>query len=562
VVHRSSRFMRFGGLALMGVLVITALAWRWTTGSRARGFDPLAQARAAGSRVFNREAPVPSMCYTKTEGRSNPCWTCHTKGVGANSADDVELQSEYAFSSRGESNAWSNLFVDRSAVVARIGDGEILGYVREDNYGPLREAMRELKGYPGYVPDLDLAAGFDEDGFARDGSGWRAVRYKPFPGTFWPTNGSTDDVFIRLPEAFRRDAGGRPSREVYRANLSVLEAALAADPRVVDASALRRPVEPLDERAAGLDLDGDGELRQGVAEIRGLPRGYAGQAAGVKVRRYVYPRGTEMLHSVRYLDPDQPSGMAARMKELRYARKVEELDDWAILRAYEREADDRDRGKLPMYQGTPDVGLLNDFGWQLQGFIEDAHGRLRVQTLEEHLYCMGCHNGLGVTVDQTFAFPRKVPGRAGWAPQDLRGIPDVPQVGHAEPETLVYLRRAGGGDEFRSNQELIERFLPGGEPSEAEVRRGAPGGDRDLAFLLFPSRTRALQLNKAYRALVLEQQFDRGRDTLLGPPANVHRKIENGSTELAASGRVFDDGRLHLDWSAVTAPLASGAAPP
>jgi hypothetical protein len=321
-------------------------------------------------------------------------------------------------------------------------------------------------------------------------------------------------------------------------------------------------VEPLDERAAGLDLDGDGELRQGVAELRGLPRGYAGQAAGVKVRRYVYPRGTEMLHSVRYLDPDQPSGMAARMKELRYARKVEELDDWAILRAYEREADDRDRGKLPMYQGTPEVGLLNDFGWQLQGFIEDAHGRLRVQTLEEHLYCMGCHNSLGVTVDQTFAFPRKVPGRAGWAPQDLRGIPDVPQVGHAEPETLVYFRRAGGGDEFRSNQELLERFLPGGEPSEAEVRRGAPGGDRDLAFLLFPSRARALQLNKAYRALVLEQQFDRGRDTLLGPPVNVHRKIENGSTELAASGRVFDDGRLHLDWSAVTAPLAGGAAPP
>jgi hypothetical protein len=94
------------------------------------------------------------------------------------------------------------------------------------------------------------------------------------------------------------------------------------------------------------------------------------------------------------------------------------------------------------------------------------------------------------------------------------------------------------------------------------VRRAAPGGDRDLAFLLFPSRERALRLDKAYRALVMEQQFELGRDTLLSPPANVHRKIENGSTELAATGRVFDDGRLHLDWSAVTGPVASGASPP
>jgi hypothetical protein len=57
------------------------------------------------------------------------------------------------------------------------------------------------------------------------------------------------------------------------------------------------------------------------------------------------------------------------------------------------------------------VGLLNDFGWQLQGFIEDAEGRLRLQTQEEHLFCMGCHSNIGVTVDQTFSFPRKVPGK-------------------------------------------------------------------------------------------------------------------------------------------------------
>ena len=32
------------------------------------------------------------------------------------------------------------------------------------------------------------------------GSDWRTVRYQPFPGAFWPTNGSTGDVFIRLPK--------------------------------------------------------------------------------------------------------------------------------------------------------------------------------------------------------------------------------------------------------------------------------------------------------------------------------------------------------------------------
>ena len=76
------------------------------------------------------------------------------------------------------------------------------------------------ESYPGFRPDLDFEQGFDVDGFARDGSGWRALRYKPFPGTFWPTNGSIDDVFIRLLEAFRtRD--GEVDREVAKANLSI-----------------------------------------------------------------------------------------------------------------------------------------------------------------------------------------------------------------------------------------------------------------------------------------------------------------------------------------------------
>ncbi|QAT86828.1 hypothetical protein EJ065_5294 [Corallococcus coralloides] len=63
-----------------------------------------------------------------------------------------------------------------------------------------------------------------------------------------------------------------------------------------------------------------------------------------------------------------------------------------------------------------------------------------------------------------------------------------------------------------------------------------------------PLRERALQLDKAYLALMREQAFALGRDTLLAPPANVHRTVENGSTELEATGRLYTEGRLHLAW--------------
>jgi len=332
-------------------------------------------------------------------------------------------------------------------------------------------------------------------------------------------------------------------------NLAILEAALGSNPDVQAASELRREVEPIGEEAAGVDLDGDGALRSKVTELRGLPARYVGGAAAISVRRFFYPKGTEFLHSVRYIDPDQPSLLSARMKELRYSRKAEDVDDSGTINAYAEDAEEKNRGWPPTYPGTPEVGLINDFGWQLQGFIEDTHGRLRVQTLEEHLACMGCHTGIGATVDQTFAFPRKVPGAAGWRLQDIRGMPDAPQAGHADPEVLTYFRRVLGGDEFRSNDELLTRFFPGGTLDEAAVLRAGPGGDKDLAWLLAPSRERALKLNKAYRALVLDQGFHRGRDTVISPPTNVQAKVSDESTHLEKAGRIYEDGRLHLDWS-------------
>lgn len=516
-------------------------------------YDPVAIALASIGQTHNREAVIPPQCYTKTDGAANPCWTCHTVARFPNVMADWDLQIEYAFSDDGLSNHWSNLFEDRTAAIDAVSDQEILAYIRQDNYTALRRALERIAGYPGYVPDLDFGQGFDERGFASDGSHWRAFRYKPFPGTFWPTNGSTDDVLIRLPPAFRQDDSGSESDDIYAINLAILEASMASDPDIPDA-AVRWPTEPLDETAALRDLDGDGRLEASVEEIVGLPAQYVGRAAGVAVERGLYPEGTEFLHSVRYIDPDEPDLIATRMKELRYSRKVRFLDRWAILAAYEDEREAKDMGLLPVFSGSPMVGLRNDFGWQLQGFIEGEDGRLRLQTEEEHLFCMGCHSTVGVTMDQTFAFPRKLPGAAGWRYQDVRGIPDVPQLGHTEPEILTYFRRVGGGDEFRANGEILDRFFPGGVLDEDAVRRAAPGGDRDIAYLIAPSRERALELDKAYRALVREQRFDLGRDAVLRPTANVHREIVNGSTGLDQAGRVFTDGQLRLEWSALSSP--------
>jgi hypothetical protein len=465
-------------------------------------YDPLAVARGSIGKSLNLEAAVPPMCYTKTGGVSNPCWTCHTQPSGRNHKNDWDQQREYNFSEFARTNRWDNLFRDRRAEVAAISDETILTWMRQDNYRPLQEALAGRGDFRGWRPDLDLAQGFDEDGLARDGSGWRAFRYKPFPGTFWPTNGSTDDVFIRLPPRFRQ------SRADYLRNLEILEAALHG-------------------RAEG---------------------DYVGGAADVKVVSWDYPLHTEFLHSVRYLDPDAPGMISRRMKELRYMKKVELLDDWARTAISEETLREKDEGRLPVYLGSPETGMGTSLGWRFQGWIEDAEGHLRLQTEEEHRFCMGCHNNIGVTLDSTFSFPRKVPGKDGWRYQDLAGMKDVPQLGHSKPEVLTYFERVGGGDELRGNDEILARFFPKGRLDEALVRRAAPGGDQDLAWLLLPSRARALTLDKAYLVTVREQSFRLGRDPVVTPIANVHRTIEDEGTGLEKTKRLHRDGKLELAW--------------
>ena len=492
-------------------------------------------------RRYNAEAPVPPQCYTRIEGHFNPCYVCHqsnTDGARPNFMQDGNLQEAYNFSEAGMTNHWVNLFVDRSAEVAGISDAEILDWINTENYSDL-PARLERQDFGGWIPDLDGyhtgAAAFDGTGFARDGSGWVAFNYKPQPSTFWPTNGSTDDVLIRLPAAFRTTAEGVESRDVYMANLALLEIAFQ-DFEQVD-------LPPVNEVAVGTDLDGDGHLGRTTLILR--RDSYLGGASDRPLQRMMYPAGTEFLHSVRYVGvEDGAITTPPRMKELRYMVKSTDLTIPQLRSRYGNELQEKLDENLPRYISLGDRGMDNGFGWTLQAFIEDADGALRPQTREETFFCRGCHTTVGGNIDQTWAFPRKVRGAAGWGYIDLHGMPDAPNRGGTGGEIALYLARAGGGDEFRSNMEMIENWFADGKADAARM------ADKDVATLISPTPERALMLDKAYRVLVAEQSFLFGRDATVTPPVNVHAEIDEATAPtLLPEYRFAHD--IRLDWDAV-----------
>ncbi len=503
--------------------------------------DPIPQLDVTAP-VFNREAVIPPQCYTKTDGQFNPCYVCHQNPIAGreNTMADGELQLAYSFSDVGMTNHWENLFEDRTERVARISDAEIDAWVNEDNYSELAPRLEEA-GFKGWIPDLaGLEAGagaFDQHGFARDGSHWVAFNYKPLPSTFWPTNGSTDDVMIRLPEAYRQDDAGNYSVDVYRANLAITEALLKGFNTV---SSL-----PVDENVIGKDLNGDG--RMGVVEqISALDR-FVGAAAGERVDTYVYPSGTEFLHTVRYVGvgPDDSINVSRRMKEVRYMKKWKPRHKMAYARSYELEARAKEEGRLPWYPVLGDWGLDNEFAWSVQGFIEGHDGRLRTASYEENLFCMGCHASVGATIDKTFAFPRKIDGAAGWGYINLKGMPDTPNMGETRGEIETYLERVGGGGEFRSNPEMFARwFKEDGTLDHERVRAAA-----DVYELIAPSPERARLLNKAYRTIVEDQDYIYGRDATVTRPVNVYDHVDNETAPTLPVDR-FVTWDIRLDWDA------------
>jgi len=509
-----------------------------------------------GRALSNVTAYIPPQCYTATRDAAgrvhNPCYVCHLNSVPPNFIDDGDLQLSYAFQAPARVNPWTNLFRDRRDQIAEIGDDTILAYVRTDNYQapdggialartlasvPVAWDVDEDGTWGGFVPDCRFD--FDAEGFDRraDGraTGWRAFAYYPFPGTFWPTNGSMGDVAIRLPEMFRRDAGGTEDIAVYKLNLAIVEAVVRRREVSIDAT---------DERRHGVDLDRDGTLGEARvvaydwAPLEGREMSYVGAAREAQARGEVhlagglFPEGTEFLHSVRYLDVDDDGGitLAARMKELRYARKdfwqtYADLEEMVMAEIRERRGQpDRPRQVL----GDAEHGVANGMGWTFQGFIEDADGDLRPQSYEESVFCVGCHGGAGVTTDAIFSFARRFGPEAfqgGWYHWSQRGLKGVPERRRADGrgEYSVYLERNGAGDEFRGNAEVLARFFA----ADGTLRpdRAALLAD-DVTVLLHPSRARALALNKAYKLIVEEQSFALGRDALPTPAVHVHKRLD------------------------------------
>ncbi|MBD2858163.1 hypothetical protein IB286_04015 [Spongiibacter sp. KMU-158] len=492
----------------------------------------------------NLEGPIPPQCYTKTEGQHNPCYTCHQvydrteNAYRQNLLDDGGLQGDYMFSDVGETNHWKNLFVDRTQWIDSVSDATIDAYISQDNYSQLTERLAQT-GWQGFTPDLDnfadSAAAFDEQGFAKDGSYWIAFNYKPFPGTFWPTNGSTDDVIIRLPKEFR-ERQGNVDRNMYFLNLSLLEMSIKDLPEI--------SIPKTNETALDVDLNGDGQLSENVSTM--IKRSYyLGDASEIAVIEQQYPLGTEFMHSVRYVGSNIQGDIfiPKRMKELRYMKKIRTMSKQEFRNRYARERKEKFLGEIPNYVNLGDRGIDNGMGWLVQGFIEDQEGALRPQSYEENLFCMGCHAAIGTTVDQTFAFGRKVTGESGWGYINLKGMPDAKNLNEEGGEILNYLKRNGGGNEFRENDEMLARWYNEDHTVNEEAVKQA-----DVYELLKPSRERALKLNKAYTHIVRHQSFIYGRDATWTPALNVYTDIDQSIAPLGQKFR-FYGWDIRLDWS-------------
>ncbi|WMN62298.1 hypothetical protein NI389_19610 (plasmid) [Pseudoalteromonas xiamenensis] len=501
-----------------------------------------AKAYIEHNEVYNAESVIPPQCYTKTDGVHNPCYACHqtySKDTERpNQMRDGDLQGTYEFSDLGIKNHWRNLFIDRTELISSITDQDITNWVNTDNYTPFIQKQKSNSDWHGEITPIENLAypalAFDTDGFAKDGSGWVAFNYKPFPSTFWPTNGSTGDVMIRLPMDFQT-RGGVYKKEVYLANLSLVELTLKGLTRI--------STPEIDENEVGVDLNQDGSLTL-VTEILATEH-YVGDTKAALAYQ-LYPEGTEFLHTVRYIGVDEHGNIynASRMKEVRYMKKHAFKSKQHLASSYYREAKEKAFENLPQTLYLGDKGINNTFGWTINGYIEDEKGQLRQQHEQELAFCNGCHKTIGSTYDQTFSFARKVTGKKGWGYINLKSMRDVPNKGQTQGEFLTYMQRVGGGDEFRQNQEMLARWFKSDGSLDVEKVRSS----QSLYDLITPSPTRAQSLNKAYLTIVKEQSYLFGRDATLVKAHNVLTEVDETQHPLEPEHRYVWD--LQLDWNA------------
>ncbi|MCX8083834.1 MAG: hypothetical protein N3C60_02835 [Calditerrivibrio sp.] len=495
--------------------------------------------------IENKGAYIPSMCYTKTIDENgvvhNPCYPCHTVGKLPNAMADTELQESYDFPTTMLENPYKNLFEDRSKEVNKISNDEMYTYIRKSNYlndeGDIILYKKLPKNWKGYIPDCYF--NFDEDGFDRNPktgqyTGWRAYKYYPFQGTFWPTNGSTDDVIIRLPEYFMKNEKGEFDKKIWIANLNIIESFVKQADIVSN--------DYLDEKYISTDLDDDGYL--GVTnkikfKKHLTPVGKSKlllNRGELQLEPGLFPKYTEFLHTVRYIDWDEENKqikMSNRMKEVRYAIKEEWLSSFEIRALIEKKLEERHPSKslnpepqIEAFPGDYEKGMKNIYGWRYSGYIEDKWGNLRPQTNEETLFCMGCHDTIGATTDSTFSYVRKFE----WGYWSKYGIKNVkePIVEYQkygkQNEYAFYLKNNKSGNEFRTNDEILKKFFNIYGSIKTDILEVLKN---DISILLYPSKERAETLNKNYMVIVKNQSFTKGRDANTEPlDKSVHKSVQ------------------------------------
>jgi hypothetical protein len=361
-----------------------------------------------------------------------------------------------------------------------------------------------------------------------------AFNYKPFPSTFWPTNGSTGDAMIRLPKAFR-ELNGLFSKDVYFANLALVEMTMKETQSI--------SVIKLSETNIGQDVDGDGQLSANTTQVN-LRSHFLGDAKNIAVAHLLYPEDTEFLHTVRYIGVNDDGSVynAPRMKEVRYMKKHSFKSKAELASEYYLEAKEKHFENLPQVHLLGDKGVNSNMGWTLNAYIENAKGDLRHQNSQELAFCAGCHKTIGSTLDQTFSFPRKVEGARGWGYINLAAQQDAPNLGEEQGEILTYFQRVGGGDEFRQNKEMLQRWF--NQDGTVNSQKVAKAGS--LYDLITPSAERALKLNKAYLTIVRDQSYIFGRDANLTAATNVLQQVDESQEPLAQQHRYEWD--MRLDW--------------
>ncbi|WP_297890055.1 hypothetical protein [Sulfurihydrogenibium sp.] len=495
-------------------------------------------------------AYIPPQCYTKTEDENgtvhNPCYTCHTQGKPPNFWNDVDLQESYDFPEKMLINPYKNLFIDKTDFINSISDDQILNYIRQSNYFDTDGEIKLQKVMPrdwlGYVPDCYF--NFDNDGFdinpkTNSYTGWVAYKYYSFLGTFWPTNGSTDDVLIRLPQEFRLDNNGNFNKEVYKINISILETIVKQQDVELDYT--------VDETKFGVDLDKDGKLSKTNRIKFSLDLKFIGKARElqsqnkIKIEPGLFPVGTEFIHTVRYIDFDDSGNikLSPRIKEVRYAYKEEFFSTSEIKYMIDKKYLEthpnfnQDPNGLPPLEGFPgnfEKGLKNMYGWRYSGYIEDKNGNLRPQTTQELTSCMGCHDTIGATTDSIFSFSRKF-AFGYWNNTYLKNVPEpvaeYKKFGK-QYEYTFYLKNNKSGNEFRTNKEVESRFFnQDGSLKEEMIKKL----HNDISLLLYPSKERALLLNKAYLWVVKNQKYRYGNMfDAISLDKTVHKQVKPKQT--------------------------------